>query len=277
MEVLVSRFVDDPGLDLRPFEGTAMQLAFYQRKVFHSIDHRALSARLKEAGISVRSVHAPAADVYHRKGEEFLSVLRTIKEAYGVEVITVHPQKGDKESALSHFRELEGEISSLGVILAYETFEKETMNVKWVSQVEEMHRCFDAFAYPFLRVTYDFTHSSYEESVEEVAANNSRIQVVHLSDALRDRPLDPNERHQHLPLGYGDYRVLEFLELLKRIGYGHFVVLEYHPEYEGLLKGDAAALEAWLAGDKAPLEGLIAERRAEGKSEAGRARRLRQN
>jgi sugar phosphate isomerase/epimerase len=275
VEVLISRFIDDENMDLRPFEGAEMQVAFYQRKVFHSIDHRALSARLRDGGISVKSVHAPATDVFHRKGEEFISILRTIKEAYGVEVITVHPQKGDKEGAHSHFRELEEEIRSLGVILAYETFEKEMMDVKWVSQVEEMHRCFDAFAYPFLRVTYDFTHSSYEESVEEVAANNSRIQVVHLSDALRDRPLDPNEYHQHLPLGYGDYRVLEFLELLERIGYAHFLVLEYHPEYDALLRGDAAAVAAWFAGDKAPLQAIIEERR--GKRGAELARRARHN
>jgi sugar phosphate isomerase/epimerase len=267
MEVLISRFIDDENMDLRPFEGANMQVAFYQRKVFHSINHRFLSARLRDNGISVKSVHAPATDVFHRKGDEFISILRTIKEVYGVEVITVHPQKGDKESALSHFRELEEEIRSLGVVLAYETFEKEMMDVKWVSQVEEMHRCFDAFAYPFLRVTYDFTHSSYEESIEEVAANNSRIQVVHLSDALRDRPLDPNERHQHLPLGYGDYRVLEFLELLERIGYEHFLVLEYHPEYDGLLRGDASAVAAWFRGDKDPLRVIINERREERRGE----------
>jgi sugar phosphate isomerase/epimerase len=277
VEVLISRFIDDENMDLRPFEGADMQVAFYQRKVFHSIDHRVLSARLRDSGISVKSVHAPATDVFHRKGEEFVSILRTIKEAYGVEVITVHPQKGDKAGALSHFRELEGEISALGVVLAYETFEKEMMDVKWVSQVEEMHRCFDAFAYPFLRVTYDFTHSSYEESVEEVAANNSKIQVVHLSDALRDRPLDPNEFHQHLPLGYGDYRVLEFLELLERIGYAHFLVLEYHPEYDALLRGDAAAVAAWFAGDRKPLTDIVLGRRAEARAEGGRTRRIRGN
>lgn len=262
MEVLVSRFIDDEKMDLRPFAGAAMQVAFYKRKVFHAIDHRRLAARLREHDIKVRSVHAPAADVYHRKGDEFMTVLRTIHDVYGVEVITVHPQRGDKATALARFRELEGDIRALGVVLAYETFEKEMINVKWVSQVEEMHECFDAFEYPFLRVTYDFTHSEYENSVEEVAANNERIQVVHLSDALRDRPLDPNEYHQHLPLGYGDYRVLEFLGLLDRIRYDHFVVLEYHPEYDGLLRGDAAAVESWFRGDRTPLESLIARRRA---------------
>lgn len=261
MEVLLSRFVEDPDMDLGAFEGAALQLAFYRRATFHAIDHRRLAARLRAARIRVRSVHAPAADVYHRKGEEFLGVLRTIREVYGVEVVTVHPQRGTKETARAHLAELEEEIRALGLVLAYETFEREMMNVKWVSQVEEMHRCFDAFERPFLRVTYDFTHSAYEDNVEEVALWNERIEVIHLSDALRERPLDPNERHQHLPLGYGDYRVLEFLRLLERIGYARFLVLEYHPEYDAFLRGDAAALEAWFRGERAPLESLMEERR----------------
>lgn len=262
MEVLVSRFIEDPEMDLSPFAGSAMQLAFFKRSTFASVDHPRLASRLREEGISVRSVHAPAADVWHSRGGEFIATLRTIKECYGVEVITVHPQRGDKAGARSRFRELEAEIRELGVVLAYETFEKEMMDRKWVSQVEEMHRCFDAFEYPFLRVTYDFTHSTYEENVEEVALYNDRIQVIHLSDALRDRPLDPNEFHQHLPLGYGDYRVVEFLELLARIGYGHFIVLEYHPEYDHLLRGDAEAVRAFFEGDGTPLAALLGERRA---------------
>ena len=44
----------------------------------------------------------------------------------------------------------------LGVILAYETFEKEMMNRKWVSQVDEMHEYFGALEYPFLGVTYSY-------------------------------------------------------------------------------------------------------------------------
>lgn len=265
MEVLVSKFIEDPEMDLSAFSGASMQIAFYRRKTFHDIDHRRFAARLREEGISVRSVHAPAADVYHREGEEFIRVLRTIRDAYGVQVVTVHPQKGSKEAARAHLDELEAEIVRLGIVLAYETFEKEMMNLKWVSQVEEMHRCFDAFEHPFLRVTYDFTHSAYEENVEEVALWNERIQVIHLSDALRERPLDPNEHHQHLPLGYGDYRVLEFLSLLEKIRYDHFIVLEYHPEYDSLLRGDAAALAAWFEGGRGALENLVSIRREGGR------------
>lgn len=267
METLISRFVDDQDMELAPFAGAAMQVAFFQRKVFNAIDHHYFSSRLRDHGISVRSIHAPAADIYHRSGGEFINTLRTIKEAYGVSVITVHPQKGNKISARSHLRELEQEIRELGVILAYETFEKEMINVKWVSQVEEMHRCFDAFEYPFLQVTYDFTHSTYEENIEEVALYNDRIQVIHLSDALRDKNVDPNEFHQHLPLGMGDYRVVEFLELLERIRYRHFIVIEYHPRYDHCLRTDAGAVAAFFSGDRQKLLDLIGTRRKE-KSQA---------
>lgn len=257
MEVLISRFVTDGEMDLEPFAGTAMQVAFYQRKTFAEIDHRRFAERLRRHGISIRSVHAPAADVYHREGGEFINTLKTIKDAYGVRVVTVHPQKGDKATAKAHLAELEEDIRGLGVILAYETFEKEMMDRKWVSQVDEMHEYFGALDYPFLGVTYDFTHSSCEDNVEEVARWNDKIFVVHLSDALRDRPLDKNEKHQHLPLGYGDYRVAEFLDLLVSIDYRHFVVIEYHSEYDHLLKIDAAAVAAYLRGDKEPLLGLM--------------------
>jgi sugar phosphate isomerase/epimerase len=263
VEVLVSRFVEDQDMDLKPFAGAAMQIAFFKRKTFGSIDHRRFHARLRDHGISVRSVHAPAADIMHRAGDEFMTTLRTIVDAYGVSVITVHPQKGNKTGARSHLQELEEEILKLGVVLAYETFEKEMIDVKWVSQVQEMHRCFDAFEYPFLQVTYDFTHSTYEENIEEVELYNERIQVIHLSDALRDKRVDPNEYHQHLPLGLGDYRVLEFLELLQRLRYRHFIVIEYHPRYDGYLRADAAAVESFFGGDKDPLLGLLEKRAAE--------------
>jgi sugar phosphate isomerase/epimerase len=260
VEVLISRFVTDQAMDLSPFAGAAMQVAFFQRKTFNAIDHRLLYGRLRDHGIAVRSVHAPAADVHHRAGDEFMNTLRTIKDVYGVQVITVHPQRGEKESAKAHFRELEAEIRRMGIILAYETFEKEMMDRKWVSQVDEMHEYFDALEYPFLGVTYDFTHSSYEDNVEEVARYHDKIFVVHLSDALRDKPLDPNEYHQHLPLGFGNYRVAEFLDLLVGIDYRHFIVIEYHPEYDALLKTDAAAVAAYLGGNKAPLLDLMEER-----------------
>jgi len=260
METLISRFVEDEEMDLEPFAGASMQISFFQRKTFAAVDHRRFAARLREQRIAVRSVHAPAADVYHREGDEFINTLKTIKEAYGVRVVTVHPQKGDKATAKAHLKDLEEEIRRLGLILAYETFEKEMMNRKWVSQVDEMHEYFGALDYPFLGVTYDFTHSAYEDNVEEVARYHDKIHVVHLSDALRDRPLDPNEKHQHLPLGYGDYRVAEFLDLLVDIKYDHFVVVEYHPEYDPLLKIDAAAVDAYLKGNKKPLLGLMRAR-----------------
>lgn len=260
MEVLISQFVSDEEMDLSHFQNSKMQLAFFKRKTFWEFDHEYFLKRLKENNILIRSIHAPATDVYHQANNEFIRTLERIKSTYNIEVITLHPQRGERRQAKSNYRKLEQRIKELGLILAYETFEEEAMDRKWISQLDDMHRYFDVLKFPFLAVTYDFTHSTYERSLEEVSAYNNKIQVIHLSDALRDRPLDRNEFHQHLPLGYGDYRVEEFIELLIEINYKHFIVLEYHPQYSHLLQGDAAALEAYLRGDKEPLRAILRKR-----------------
>lgn len=260
MEVLISRFMSDSDDNLEQFEDSDMQVAFFQRRVFKDFNHEYFYKRLMEHNIRVRSIHAPAMDVYHQANNEFLNTLEIIKNVYKVKVITIHPQRGEKKQAKNYYRKLEEQIKAMDIILAYETFEKEAMNKKWITQVGEMHEYFDALKMPFLGVTYDFTHSEYHTNVEEVKKYNDKIYVIHLSDALRDKPLDPNEFHQHLPLGYGNYRVLEFIDALIEINYQHFVVLEYHPEYDHLLKNDARVLKKYLAGDKQELIELIEER-----------------
>jgi sugar phosphate isomerase/epimerase len=265
VEVLISRFVTDPEMDLTPFSGTAMQIAFFKRTAFRYFDHVGFALRLRAHGISVRSVHAPAMDVYHQANDEFMTTLRLIREVYGVRVVTLHPQRGQKRQARRYFTRLADRIRELELTLAYETFEEGAFGTKWISQLEEMHTYFEIMEFPFLKVTYDFVHANLDRMMEEVARYHEKIQVIHLSDALRDRPIDPNVFHSHIPLGYGDYPVLEFLELLKRIRYRNFLVLEYHPKYEYLLRRDAEALAAFVS--DAPeagggLRGLIEERRS---------------
>ncbi|MBN2511022.1 MAG: TIM barrel protein [Spirochaetales bacterium] len=259
--VLVSRFVEDPMMDLSLFEGTAMQVAFYRRRVFRYFDHRLFKQRLHDAGIQVESVHAPAMDVYHQANDEFMTTLRTIREVYGVEVITIHPQRGDKRQARAYYRKLDREIRAMGITLAYETFEKEAMNTKWISQLKEMHEYFDLMDFPFLGITYDFTHGDSLTMMDEVRMYHRKIQVIHLSDALSRRPLDGNEYHQHLPLGRGDYPVEQFLDLLTGLGYRHFVVLEYHPCNDHLLRHDAAAVDGYLHGEREGLLAILEQRR----------------
>lgn len=260
MKVLISKFFNDENTDLTHFSGSRMQIAFFQRKVFKDFDHPLFARRLEEAQIKVESVHAPAADVYHQANNEFMHMLEVIRSVYKVNVITLHPQRGERRQAKTYYKKLEKEIENMGIILAYETFEEEAVSRKWISQIEDMHTYFDALKLPFLKVTYDFTHSAYEKSLNEVRNYNDKIEVIHLSDALKDRPLDMNEYHQHLPLGYGNYKVIEFLDLLLEIDYKSFIVLEYHPEYDHLLKGDARLLKEYISGNKPPLRELVAAR-----------------
>ncbi|MEW5815062.1 MAG: TIM barrel protein [Spirochaetota bacterium] len=266
MEVLISRFITDEDMDLCYFMGTDMQVAFFKRKDFLVFNHAKFFRRLVDHNIRIKSVHAPATDVYHQANNEFMTTLKTIRDTYKVKVITLHPQRGEKQQAKSYYRRLEEEIKEMGIILAYETFEEEAVNNKWISQLEEMHRYFDILNLSFLGITYDFTHATFEKCIDEVSSYNEKIKVIHLSDALRGKPLDMNEYHQHLPLGYGDYRITEFVDLLKAINYRNFIVLEYHPEYDHLLKGDAEALMKYINGDKTSLLELMEARRKNKKS-----------
>lgn len=260
MEVLVSLFVSDENMDLTDYKDTKMQLAFFKRKTFWNFDHEKFLKRLIENNIIVKSIHAPAADVYHQANDEFINTLEKIKKIYNINIITIHPQRGDKRQAKSNYKKLEQKIKDLNIILAYETFEEEAVNRKWISQLEDMHKYFDVLKYSFLGITYDFTHSTYEKSIDEVKKYNQKIKVIHLSDALRNRPLDMNEFHQHLPLGSGDYKVVEFLDLLLDIKYKSFIVIEYHAEYSHLLKQDSEALKKYIKGDKESLLTILKER-----------------
>jgi len=207
--------------------------------------------RLKTFGIKVESVHAPAADVYHTHGDEFINTLETIKKFYGSGVITVHPQRGDRRQARAQYKKIEERIRRLGIVIAYETFEMEHDNRKWITQVEDMHRYFDVLKFPFLGVTYDFTHSQPGKNLIEIRHFHSRIHAIHLSDAGSDQPLDENEKHQHLALGIGDYPVIEFLDVLEKIEYKGFVILEYLPAFRCYLQQDWRLLDAYAREKKA--------------------------
>jgi sugar phosphate isomerase/epimerase len=188
-------------------------------------------------------------------------MLTTIRDVYGVRVITVHPQRGPRRHARSLYRKIEERIAALDIIIAYETFEKHHEDRKWISQVEDMHDYFDALKLPFLGVTYDFTHSENPRNLQEVRHFHRRIHAVHFSDARSDRPLDDNEKHQHLALGYGDYAVLEFLQVLQDVGYAGFLILEYLPAYREYLRGDVELLDGYIQNGDPRFVEVVDERR----------------
>jgi|GEM_PF-3806044 len=263
MKILASHFVTDENDDLSHIAGLPIQLAFYKRSTFKDFDHPRFLERLREQKIEVCSVHAPSADIYHSHGDEFITTLRTIKEYYNVRVITVHPQRGERRHAKSEYRKIEDEIRKLDIIIAYETFESAHEDRKWITQVKDMHQYFDALRFPFLGVTYDFTHSDASKNIEEIRHYNHRIHAVHLSDARSDMPLDSNEKHQHLPLGKGNYPVLEFLDELEKIKFEQFVILEYLPWYREFLIGDTHLVSEYVKGSRDALIKEYTKRRNE--------------
>lgn len=250
MTLLGSLFVESPDDDLTAIEGLPIQLSFYKRATFRHFDHNRMLHRLKDNGITVESVHAPAADIYHSHGDEFIRMLQTISEIYGVKVITVHPQRGERRQARALYKKIEDRIREMKIIIAYETFETIHDKRKWISQLEDMHRYFDALKFPFLGVTYDFTHSEADKCISEIRHFHKHIHAIHFSDARSDLPLDPNEKHQHLALGYGNFPVIDFLENLRKVNYQGYLILEYLPAYLHLLQEDFSSLQAYLHGNR---------------------------
>jgi sugar phosphate isomerase/epimerase len=230
MKVLASKFVYSNDYDFSNFADLGIQLSFYKKKQFFSIDHCKLRQKLEELNIKVFSVHAPTIDVLD---EEFLDVLKFIKEEYEVDLISIHPQRGNKEMALAKFKELTREIVEIGVTLAYENFSMESN--KWIASARDMYSAFNEH---FLKLTYDTSHADVESSLNEVELCLSKIEVIHLSDQIKG--------DEHLPIGAGKYPVFELLSLLKAKQYSGYIVLEYMPWYEKQLRGDIEKVEAFL-------------------------------
>lgn len=249
MKLLASLFIETPEDDLGNISGLPVQLAFYKRSTFRKFSHQHLLQRLMEQRITVESVHAPAADIYHSHGDEFINMLQTIRDTYNVRVITVHPQRGDRRQAKALYNRIEERIKELDIIIAYETFEPIHEERKWITQVEDMQRCFDALHLPFLGVTYDFTHAEPKKTAGEIRHFHKHIHAIHFSDARSDLPLDPDEKHQHLAPGFGNFPVMDFLNILQKIEYKGFLILEYLPAYQHLLHEDFAALQQFILGE----------------------------
>ncbi|MEM2925816.1 MAG: TIM barrel protein [Methanocellales archaeon] len=190
-----------------------------------------LKQSLRELNIKVCSVHAPTIDVFD---EDFLDVLRFIKREYEVELISLHPQRGNRELAMAKLSELAGEINEIGVILAYENFP--SSSYKWIARARDMY---SAFNMPFLKLTYDTSHAEVENSLSEVEFCLRKIEAIHLSDQIKG--------DEHLPIGTGRYPVFELLSLLKVKQYSGCIVLEYMPWYEELLREDVKKVEAFLS------------------------------
>lgn len=227
MQILASKFIYPEDQEnilevLRPFKDAAIQLSFFKNFDFGQFNHRHIKEICKSLNIDVLTVHAPTIDVFD---DEFLEVLGKIRNLYHVNVISIHPQRGDCISAMNKLREHAEVLEDLDVILAYENFPSSAGRRKWIHLPRDMH---ERFELPFLKLTFDTSHLDNPAScIEEFDAVCDKVVVVHLSDY--------NKGNQHQPLGTGCVPYEQFVRHLKDKEFSGFVVLEYMEEFEDKL------------------------------------------
>ncbi len=234
MKILASKFLypkDLPNLEnvLTPFKNTSIQLSFFQRTDFLLIDHKKIKEVCNFLNIGIPTVHAPTVDVFH---QDFLQILGRIKEVYDIEVISIHPQKGESNEAMKKFEEYAKAIEDLGITLAYENFPSYVSKRKWINLPAEMHSKFNLL---FLALTFDTSHlDEPADCIEEFDKVSEKVAVVHLSDASQGK--------EHLPLGMGCVPYKKFLNHLQAKDFSGCVVIEYMEEFESKLIEDTKEL-----------------------------------
>ncbi len=238
MQILASKFIyskDKGNLKevLLPFKDLPIQLAFFQRRDFSEAEHDLIKEICKSLNIEIPTVHAPIIDVFD---PDFLKVIESIKKIYQIKIISIHPQRGEIESALAKLREYSSIIESLNLILAYENFGSSVAKRKWINSPYQMYLKFDL---PFLKITFDTSHlDSPSDCIEEFDRVSDKVETIHLSDRTLKR--------QHLPLGEGLLPYKEFLNHLKEKEFGGFLVLEYLDEFQDRLIEDLKRVSSFL-------------------------------
>lgn len=236
MQILASKFIypsDQENLTevLSPFRNMGIQLSFFQKGDFLRMNHASIKEVCNFLGIEISTVHAPTVDVFNH---DFLKIMGEIKSVYNVNLITIHPQKGENISAISKLEEYAKAIEDLNITLAYENFPSSVGKRKWIYLPKEMFLKFDL---SFLRLTFDTSHlDSPKDCVEEFDVVADKVAIVHLSDSLG--------RDQHQPLGTGCVPYKQFMRYLKDIDFQGPVVIEYMPEYKDRLIEDVGRLLA---------------------------------
>lgn len=230
MQLSASKFIYPSNLTnlidtLLPFSGFPIQLAFFQRRDFLTMEHKKIKDCCDELKIDIISVHFPTVDVFH---DDFLDTLKIIHQTYNVNIITIHPQKCEREIALGLLRKYAQQISDRHIVLAYENFPAFTANRKWINSVKDMYTLFDL---PFLRITFDTSHlDKPNQAFDELQSVIDKVAVVHLSDK--------KDKKGHLPIGYGAVPAREILRYLDSIKFSGPVVLEYLSKYTTQLIDD---------------------------------------
>ncbi|MEW6069198.1 MAG: TIM barrel protein [Candidatus Thermoplasmatota archaeon] len=239
MNLLISKFIYPEDMDrieqvLKSFSDLAIQLAFFKRADFMNFDHLKIKECASQLNISIPIIHAPTCDVFH---ENFINILKTIKEIYKVKIISIHPQRGVVEEALKKLEELKNKILALDIILAYENFyPTKHAKEKWIYLPEDMY---ERFASPNLKITYDCAHTLVDDNtLEKFEKILDKVEVVHLSNRSGGR--------EHLPIEQGEFPIFGLLDILSRKNFQGYIVLEYMPEYEFKLFEDLEKVKKYI-------------------------------
>ena len=236
MQILASKFIyladqESLGKTLEPFKNTAIQLSFFQKRDFFQTDHEHVKEICTSFNISIQTVHAPTVDVLNH---DFMNIMEAIRNIYNINLITIHPQKGDSILAMAKLEEYANAIEDLGITLAYENFPSSVGRRKWICLPGEMYLKFEL---PFLRLTFDASHlDSPKDCIEEFDSVADKVAIVHLSDN--------DGKNQHQPLGTGNVPCRQFIRHLKDMDFQGPVVIEYMPEYQDKLIEDVRKFAA---------------------------------
>lgn len=239
MELSMSKFIypeDIARLEsiLKPFSNKNLQLAFFKRADFMTFDHYKIKELANKLNISISTIHAPTCDVIHN---EFLEILKLVKEVYEVKTVSIHPQRCLREEALIKLEQFKNEILALNITLAYENFyPTKRSREKWIYLPEEMYELFNQ---PFLRITYDCAHALVNNKTLEIFEKIlDKVAIVHLSNRSNSR--------EHLPIEQGSFPIFALLDILKTKNFQGSVVLEYMPEYENKLFEDFEKVNKYI-------------------------------
>lgn len=213
-------------IDAQKYSGTNIQAGVYNPREFFELDHKELSEKLCGEGVNVISFHYPEEDIF--SPERLLRGLETIKENYDTGLITIHPCAGSYLEARILLEKNTDRIQDLGVILAYENFERKR-NKRWMSLTETIA----TMPSPITGLTYDTSHVPLNRDIlADIKMAAPRLRIVHLSNASKGEGCTQN----HKPYEEGELDLEPTLKHLYHHDFKGQIILDYNTDDETKIK-----------------------------------------
>jgi len=202
-DFLVSKFID-PKKNIKDqvaeVEGLPVQLGYYSPGPFFDLDHDMVFEICKDHDVDVKSVHAPTVDVFDGPSKYF-GMLETIRDAYEVYNVTIHPGRGNPLDAFKFFDKHSQDVEDLQMALMYENFDDTAPNMRWLPRAKNIL----TVDIDCVFLTYDTSHVKMGRNIVwDLMGAGNWLGMVHLSDRTH--------QEKHLPVGEGDQRLDEALE-----------------------------------------------------------------